>query len=190
MGSDHCPISATFHSLRLQASSQIPNFASKFYTEFSGKQQSLMDLFKRQDVVSPSQSLIVRNESRKRIVKPPKQTSLTSFLVKKPKLVNSQTESDPVFDVNLSQSPQPETTEESVGFFQEINTHASAAWRQLMKTPETPVCSGHTERCALRTVKKQGPHLGRQFWACPRGIGKSGDPNSNCNFFKWANSKS
>lgn len=60
-------------------------------------------------------------------------------------------------------------------------------WGFLMKGPKPPpLCPGHKEPCVLQTVKKKGPNINRQFYACARGVGKEGDPNARCNFFKWA----
>ncbi|XP_077541456.1 DNA-(apurinic or apyrimidinic site) endonuclease 2-like isoform X2 [Haemaphysalis longicornis] len=65
---------------------------------------------------------------------------------------------------------------------------SSHAWKSLLKGPPTaPICKGHSERCVLRTVKKPGPNLGRQFFVCPRPEGHSSDPSARCNFFQWVN---
>ncbi|KAH6928664.1 hypothetical protein HPB50_018185 [Hyalomma asiaticum] len=67
-------------------------------------------------------------------------------------------------------------------------TSHSSAWKSILKGPPTaPLCKGHSERCVLRTVKKPGPNLGRQFFVCPRPEGHSSDPNARCNFFQWVN---
>lgn len=64
----------------------------------------------------------------------------------------------------------------------------SNAWKNLLKGPPlAPLCKGHGEQCVLRTVKKPGPNLGRQFFVCPRPEGHSSDPNARCNFFQWVN---
>ncbi|CAM9224425.1 unnamed protein product [Ectocarpus fasciculatus] len=42
------------------------------------------------------------------------------------------------------------------------------------------LCSGHGEECALRTTKKEGPNLGRQFYCCPRTSRKE-----QCRMFAW-----
>ncbi|CAM9865547.1 unnamed protein product [Ectocarpus sp. 6 AP-2014] len=42
------------------------------------------------------------------------------------------------------------------------------------------LCSGHGEECALRTTKKAGPNLGRQFYCCPRTSKKE-----QCRMFTW-----
>ncbi|XP_042882834.1 DNA-(apurinic or apyrimidinic site) endonuclease 2-like isoform X2 [Penaeus japonicus] len=62
----------------------------------------------------------------------------------------------------------------------------NTGWNFLMKGPKPPpTCSGHNEPAALRTVKKKGPNMNRQFYTCARGAGKEGDPEAQCNFFKW-----
>ena len=59
-------------------------------------------------------------------------------------------------------------------------------WNFLMKVPSPPpFCSGHQEPSVLRTTKKKGPNFNKKFYACARGVGKEGDPNARCNFFKW-----
>ncbi|CAM9789806.1 unnamed protein product, partial [Discosporangium mesarthrocarpum] len=42
-----------------------------------------------------------------------------------------------------------------------------------------PFCSGHNEPCALRTVRKEGPNQGREFYCCARAQGEQ------CEHFKW-----
>lgn len=67
------------------------------------------------------------------------------------------------------------------------NQTKNQGWGFLMKGPKPPpLCPGHKEPCVLQTVKKKGPNINRQFYACARGVGKEGDPNARCNFFKWA----
>ena len=69
---------------------------------------------------------------------------------------------------------------------EERRSKAASAWKNVMKAPpEAPLCKGHNETCLLRTVKKKGPNCGRQFWCCPKGEGRSDDPNARCDFFKW-----
>ncbi|XP_050027464.1 DNA-(apurinic or apyrimidinic site) endonuclease 2-like [Dermacentor andersoni] len=83
---------------------------------------------------------------------------------------------------NMLQS-EPSSMQETV----KQATH-STAWKSLLKGPPVaPLCKGHSERCVLRTVKKPGPNLGRQFFVCPRPEGHSSDPNARCNFFQWVN---
>lgn len=76
-----------------------------------------------------------------------------------------------------------ENTEDSV----KLSKTKNQGWEFLMKGPKPPpLCPGHREPCVLQTVKKKGPNINRQFYACRRGVGKEGDPNARCNFFKWA----
>ncbi|KAL3179275.1 hypothetical protein MRX96_038177 [Rhipicephalus microplus] len=60
----------------------------------------------------------------------------------------------------------------------------SASAKKATRPPEAPAIG---EQCVLRTVKKPGPNLGRQFFVCPRPEGHSSDPNARCNFFQWVN---
>lgn len=81
---------------------------------------------------------------------------------------------------------QPKVDQGPMGQVKQVDS--SQAWKSLLKGPPTaPVCKGHSERCLLRTVKKPGPNLGRQFFVCPRPEGHSSDPNARCNFFQWVN---
>merc|ERR1712150_360089 len=59
------------------------------------------------------------------------------------------------------------------------------SWKTLFKPPPIPVCSGHEEKCLLRTVKKPGPNLGRQFYVCNRPDGALNNSEAKCNYFKW-----
>lgn len=71
------------------------------------------------------------------------------------------------------------------------NQQQSAFWKTLLKGPPPPPnCKGHGEPCVLRTVKKDGPNCGRQFFVCARPVGHSSNPLARCNFFLWVNKKS
>ncbi|XP_068216547.1 DNA-(apurinic or apyrimidinic site) endonuclease 2-like isoform X2 [Palaemon carinicauda] len=66
----------------------------------------------------------------------------------------------------------------------------SSGWGFLMKGPKPPpLCPGHQEPTVVRTVRKKGPNMNRQFYACARGAGREGDPNAQCNFFQWVGKK-
>ncbi|XP_023693340.1 DNA-(apurinic or apyrimidinic site) endonuclease 2 [Paramormyrops kingsleyae] len=59
-------------------------------------------------------------------------------------------------------------------------------WRTVLRgPPQPPVCKAHEEPCVLRTVKKAGPNLGRQFFVCARPQGHASNPEARCNFFAW-----
>ncbi|KAK8400510.1 hypothetical protein O3P69_003284 [Scylla paramamosain] len=86
----------------------------------------------------------------------------------------------------LYSPPFQSDKEDTKGSNRKSNNTKNQGWGFLMKGPKpAPVCSGHKEPCVLQTVKKKGPNINRQFYACARGVGKEGDPNARCNFFKW-----
>ncbi|KAJ0036979.1 hypothetical protein NQD34_005656 [Periophthalmus magnuspinnatus] len=71
-------------------------------------------------------------------------------------------------------------------------THASDSkkgsvfWKSVLKgPPPAPCCKVHGEPCVLRTVKKEGPNVGKQFFVCARPQGHASNPEARCNFFSW-----
>lgn len=59
-------------------------------------------------------------------------------------------------------------------------------WKAVLHgPPQPPLCKDHNEPCVLRTVKKAGPNLGRQFFVCARPQGHTSNPEARCNFFAW-----
>lgn len=183
-GSDHCPISATFHSLMPIPADKPPMDAAKNFKEFCGKQMNLKDFLNRNGHI-PSQNsfdLSGVTKSKKNAASDTKQANITKFFVKKPKLADNTKSMQA--DQNV-ESNWPEYKE-----FSDVNQDASKKWKNLLTTPNTPSCTGHNEPCVLRTVKKKGLNQGRKFWACSRGVGQSNDPNANCNHFAWVNAKS
>lgn len=65
-------------------------------------------------------------------------------------------------------------------------------WQRIQQFMQNsiPVCKGHGEQCVSRVVKKAGPTFGRRFYVCARAEGPASNPEANCGFFKWADSKS
>jgi exonuclease III len=63
---------------------------------------------------------------------------------------------------------------------------AAAAWKGIMSVfaQNKPKCKGHGEECVIRTVKKDGPTKGKQFWVCARADGPPGV--GRCDYFVWA----
>nr|XP_055024034.1 DNA-(apurinic or apyrimidinic site) lyase 2 [Misgurnus anguillicaudatus] len=62
----------------------------------------------------------------------------------------------------------------------------SSFWKEILHgPPQPPPCKSHNEPCVLRTVKKAGPNLGRQFFVCARPQGHASNPQARCNFFAW-----
>lgn len=59
-------------------------------------------------------------------------------------------------------------------------------WKAVLRgPPPPPPCKAHGEPCVLRTVKKAGPTMGRQFFVCARPQGHASNPQARCNFFAW-----
>ncbi|KAM9785853.1 DNA-(apurinic or apyrimidinic site) endonuclease 2 [Neosynchiropus ocellatus] len=59
-------------------------------------------------------------------------------------------------------------------------------WKSVLRgPPPPPCCKVHGEPCVLRTVKKEGPNLGKQFFVCARPQGHSSNPEARCNYFAW-----
>lgn len=63
---------------------------------------------------------------------------------------------------------------------------SSVFWKSLLRgPPPPPSCKAHGEPCVLRTVKKEGPNMGKQFFVCARPQGHASNPEARCNFFSW-----
>lgn len=63
-------------------------------------------------------------------------------------------------------------------------------WKSVLHgPPQPPLCTTHNEPCVLRTVKKPGPNLGRQFFVCARPQGHTSNPQARCNFFAWVDKR-
>ena len=59
-------------------------------------------------------------------------------------------------------------------------------WKSVLHgPPPPPSCKVHGEPCVLRTVKKEGPNMGKQFFVCARPQGHASNPDARCNFFAW-----
>ncbi|XP_068996751.1 DNA-(apurinic or apyrimidinic site) endonuclease 2 [Embiotoca jacksoni] len=59
-------------------------------------------------------------------------------------------------------------------------------WKSVLRgPPPPPSCKVHGEPCVLRTVKKEGPNMGKQFFVCARPQGHASNPEARCNFFAW-----
>ncbi|XP_014827888.1 PREDICTED: DNA-(apurinic or apyrimidinic site) lyase 2 [Poecilia mexicana] len=63
---------------------------------------------------------------------------------------------------------------------------SSVFWKSVLHgPPPAPCCKVHREPCVLRTVKKDGPNMGKQFFVCGRPQGHASNPEARCNFFMW-----
>ncbi len=187
-GSDHCPVSARLE-VELEPADSEPKHCSKNFPEFSGgRQQKVSRFFTAKKEEGKSE---MAAEAMKR-PKPssssgggaPKQLKLSSFFnVKNPPVPKADKETE---DTKTEMPKSSPTTVIAPKSSSSSNSSASTAWKSLLSgPPKPPACRGHGEPAALKTVTKKGPNLGRKFWSCPRGNGREGDPNANCNFFKW-----
>uniref|UniRef100_A0A8C6V0B7 DNA-(apurinic or apyrimidinic site) endonuclease n=1 Tax=Neogobius melanostomus TaxID=47308 RepID=A0A8C6V0B7_9GOBI len=96
-----------------------------------------------------------------------------------------------VTDTAVSKEDRIKTVKMESSASQSI-THAaeskkgSVFWKSVLKgPPPPPCCKVHGEPCVLRTVKKEGPNVGRQFFVCARPQGHASNPEARCNFFAW-----
>jgi len=186
-GSDHCPISAVF-SFRLEAAAKPPLAATKNFPEFQGKQLSIKELFstsaKRER--SPENTLKVLPVKKSKT----SNTKITNFFMPK----NAVAKTSTIAETEYHQLSNQKSTNQSISFLStgitaptDRNGESKAAWGKLFRpAAPAPRCTKHQEECLKRRVTKKGPNQGRQFYVCPRGEGRSDDPNASCNFFKWA----
>lgn len=74
----------------------------------------------------------------------------------------------------------------------EKKTTAVLEWQRIQQLMQDsiPICEGHHEPCVARVVKKPGPNFGRRFYVCARAEGPASNPETRCDFFRWAGSKS
>ena len=207
IGSDHCPVK-TFINIEPVPSSKIPEICTCNFPEFHGKQRKLLSFFKsRKDEDS---SIIENDNSSKEIcdkrnnlkrksedesvskshqTNKVKQAKLSSFFnVKSNRKVENKSNESKNDNKNMIESNiSPSLIEENSFVLKtELNKESKSKWGFLMQGPKpAPLCPGHKEPCALRTVRKKGPNYNKQFYACAKGVGKEGDPNAQCNFFQW-----
>lgn len=191
-GSDHCPVVANFEICFI-SSNTCPPICTKNLIEHGGKQQKLRLFFQKNETkiedttetninnvekqthVSSNNNKIPFNSSRAK-VKKNKQTKL-SYLVKNNKKLNSsQTYA------KVTSSTQSTNDKKNIS----KNSASAEFWKKVLKGPEPlPKCSGHNETSVLRTVKKEGPNCGKQFYCCARPEGKKNNPDARCPYFVW-----
>ncbi|KAK9678796.1 hypothetical protein RND81_11G233500 [Saponaria officinalis] len=87
-----------------------------------------------------------------------------------------------VEEENMSSANRHENDKKNIALLEWQRIH------QLMQD-SIPLCEGHREPCVPRVVKKPGPTFGRRFYVCARGEGPSSNPETRCDFFRWAGSK-
>ena len=193
VGSDHCPVTAKFHSLVFVASKKVPAFATKFYPELTGTQKKIRDFFRKAPKSMCTEPTLTSERKSKT-----RQLNMSHFILKKPKLHSAPADFGASIDQTITKTediPRDLKTDDSSPPLPSPNNlnptatsdkkEVSIFWKTLLKPPEVPRCNGHDEPCTKKTVKKKGPTNGRTFWSCPRGAGSRTDPNANCGYFKW-----
>ena len=179
-GSDHCPVEACF-SRDVVPSKQLPSICTALYTEYGGKQQKLSSYFSSKShnndrKRSHAEDNEIMNNKVKTKTSKSSQLKLTSLFTSNPKKAVEKCDKiknqSVIVSSNVNKQPK--------------NSEASLFWKKVLKGPKpAPLCPGHNEECVLRTVKKEGPNLGRQFYCCSRPEGHKSNPEARCNFFKW-----
>lgn len=78
------------------------------------------------------------------------------------------------------------TSQPTVGQSDVRKSASLGFWKSVLHgPPPPPSCKAHREPCVLRTVKKEGPNVGKQFFVCCRPQGHASNPEARCNFFAW-----
>ncbi|XP_072178069.1 DNA-(apurinic or apyrimidinic site) endonuclease 2-like [Diadema setosum] len=109
---------------------------------------------------------------------------------------SSDTREEPGSTCNLTSQPKSEAgsdknaTGEASDAKVKARSQLSSQWRNLLKgPPAAPLCKGHKEPCVLRTVKKAGPNVNKQFFVCRRPEGHKNNPEARCNHFEWVSKR-
>ena len=207
MGSDHCPVRAEYDCIVVSAASQNNlsskppcSMCTKNFPEFAGNQQKLSAYFSskvpnEKRKLDENLDYCFQVAKKKKMASSSTQSSISNFFSKKSTNTNIKN-----LEVKTTMTTSSSSSQKSPNFNfapplmdppqlfanEEKRLKAATAWKAMMKgPPPAPLCKGHNEVCVLRTVKKKGPNLGRQFWCCSRGEGRANDPNARCDFFKW-----
>lgn len=209
-GSDHCPVFAEF-AFSLLPSSVQPSLSASYFS--FGKQKKMSDFFTSR-VESSKDCDPPPTKKQKIISKPSSAKTLFSFMKPLPQkkepvsknnfgqsslqsatisdIVSADKKSTAELDKASSDSEtklyEP-TTPKPVSKEVPLSSLASAWQGILTGPPKPPLCQRHQEPCVLRTVKKKGPNLNKQFWVCARPQGSKTDPAARCEYFKWVKKK-
>lgn len=180
MGSDHCPVRATFNLPSCIPPSQPPSLCARLSPNFSGTQQKLHSFFMpKSQSQGDSNSSSSQSTTKVSMQKKRKQANIDDFFRS-----SKKTSAESSIDSSESMVEKWENHET----FEKMEASNSAninAWKSILKgPPPAPKCR-HNEQCVIKTCKKSGANLNRQFYSCPRGVGPKSNPNSNCNFFEW-----
>lgn len=213
MGSDHCPVGAIL-SVSSVPAKQCPPLCTRFLPEFAGTQLKILRFLVHleQDPACKQSALQLNNQIQvqmhqsktsvrstrprlsqvhssrgqknlKSYFQPSSNCSQTSPNLELPNLGALVTPKTPEGEVMTKVVVKTKTSYSEVKDQKEVPT---SFWKSVLGGPlPTPLCRRHKEPCVMRTVKKPGPNLGRQFYMCARPQGPPTDPSSRCNFFLW-----
>lgn len=149
--------------------------------------------------LKPQGSLLSFFKPKLTNVLPPTEASVRSHII----LENSQTASPTRENVSFadrsaeatevdcgstSQAEEPKHShpQATVGATEAKKGESLVFWKSVFRGPPlAPSCKVHGEPCVLRTVKKEGPNVGKQFFVCARPQGHASNPEARCNFFEW-----
>lgn len=177
-GSDHCPVVVDL-DLEIIPAKQLPHLCSKLMPEFRGVQQKLTSFVVKRE----STEIVKEVTTNKKAKVEKKATTLLHFYENfKKKAVSSETVSSTA--PSISSCSQKSDASQSSQNSDEIKTQWKNIFAPAVKR-SAPVCSGHSEPCVMRTVKKQGPNLNRQFYCCSRPPGAKDNKDARCNHFEW-----
>uniref|UniRef100_A0A1A8LH08 DNA-(apurinic or apyrimidinic site) endonuclease n=3 Tax=Nothobranchius TaxID=28779 RepID=A0A1A8LH08_9TELE len=85
-----------------------------------------------------------------------------------------------------TRKPSTLSTQPNAGQSEVKKGSSSVFWKSVLHgPPPPPCCKVHGEPCVLRTVKKEGPNVGKRFFVCCRPQGHASNPEARCSFFAW-----
>lgn len=117
--------------------------------------------------------------------------NVSSLTYRKPKdtelVLNGSTQVCPSSNTEEQIKTKHFTPQQTVGPSVAKKGESLIFWKSVLHgPPPAPSCKVHGEPCVLRTVKKEGPNMGKQFFVCARPQGHASNPEARCNFFAWA----
>uniref|UniRef100_UPI0037E9034C DNA-(apurinic or apyrimidinic site) endonuclease 2 isoform X1 n=2 Tax=Semicossyphus pulcher TaxID=241346 RepID=UPI0037E9034C len=163
---------------------------TKMVKSSSKPQGSVLSFFKPKltnavrSTEAPEQSEVTSSQNSPKTPTTSKEVSLvTSRVPEDTELCTSSTTEESETQMNRKHL----TSQPSVGNSHSNKKGASLVfWKSILHgPPPPPSCKVHGEPCVLRTVKKEGPNMGKQFFVCCRPQGHASNPEARCNFFMW-----
>lgn len=212
-GSDHCPVKAVIE-IDMIPETKCPPCCTKYMPEFGGRQQTLSKFFSRSDKSSQQVNLQEKSKTSTSVFfSKPSLSNTRKRKIEKGKTNESKTKQTKLSFFNKYSSARVETDSKTAGFkprlinsfvnqkanpklefmpkieknaSKKASNETSKFWKSVLKGPEPPpLCTGHDEPCFLRTVKKEGPNMGKEFYCCRRPEGHKTNPEARCPFFQW-----